>query len=68
MVLRGSSDTTKEIEILVLRHQPAVVRRRPPRPRMNGTDHALIAALTRPLPVCWPPPTVTTTARFTVTT
>jgi hypothetical protein len=43
MVLRGSSDMTKEIEILVLRHQPAVLRRRPPRPRMNGTDRALIA-------------------------
>jgi hypothetical protein len=42
---------TKEIEILVLRHQPAVLRHRPPHPRMNGTDHALIAALTRPLPV-----------------
>jgi putative transposase len=51
MVLRGSSDMTKEIEILVLRHQPAVLRRRPPRPRMNGTDRALIAALTRLLPV-----------------
>jgi putative transposase len=46
VVLRGSSDMTKEIEILVLRHQPAVLRR-PPRPRMNGTDRALIAALTR---------------------
>ena len=51
MVLRGSSDMTKEIEILVLRHQPAVLRRRPPRPRMNGTDRALIAALTRLLPM-----------------
>jgi hypothetical protein len=50
MVLRGSSDMTKEIEILVLRHQPAVLRRRPPRPRMNGTDRALIA-ITRLLPV-----------------
>jgi hypothetical protein len=27
-VLRGSSDTTKEIEILLLRHQLALLRRR----------------------------------------
>ena len=29
MVLRARSDATKEIEILVLRHQLAVLRRRP---------------------------------------
>jgi putative transposase len=51
MVLRGSSDMTKEIEILVLRRQPALLRRGTPRPRMNGTDRALIAAPTRLLPV-----------------
>jgi putative transposase len=38
---------TKEIEILVLRRLPALLRRGTPRPRMNGTDRALIAALTR---------------------
>jgi putative transposase len=31
MVLRTRSDTTKEIEILVLRHQLAVLQRRTPR-------------------------------------
>ena len=51
MVLRTRSDTTKDIEILVLRHQLAVLRRRTPRPRMTWTDRALIAALTRLLPV-----------------
>jgi hypothetical protein len=45
IVLRTRSDTTKEIEILVLRHQLAVLRRRTPRPRMSWTDRALIAAL-----------------------
>jgi putative transposase len=50
MVLRTRSDTAKEIEILVLRHQLAVLRRRTPRPRMSWTDRALIAALTRLLP------------------
>ena len=52
IVLRTRSDTTKEIEILVLRHQLAVLRRSTPRPRMTWTDRALIAALTRLLPAC----------------
>src|SRR4051812_689004 len=51
IVLRTRSDTSKDIEILVLRHQLAVLRRRTPRPRMTWTDRALIAALTRLLPV-----------------
>src|SRR5689334_5952812 len=50
MVLRARSDATKEIEILVLRHQLAVLQRRTPRPRMSWTDRALITALTRLLP------------------
>ena len=41
MVLRTRSDTTKDIEILVLRHQLAVLQRRTPRPRMSWTDRAL---------------------------
>jgi putative transposase len=50
MVLRARSDTAKEIEILVLRHQLAVLQRRMPRPRMSWTDRAMIAALVRLLP------------------
>ncbi|MDT7566567.1 MAG: putative transposase [Pseudonocardiales bacterium] len=50
MVLLTRSDTANEIEILVLRHQLAVLQRRIPRPRMNWADRALIAALTRLLP------------------
>jgi putative transposase len=50
IVLRTRSDTTKDIEILVLRHQLAVLRRHAPRPRTTWTDRALIAALTRLLP------------------
>jgi hypothetical protein len=51
LVPRARSDTAaKEIEILVLRHQLAVLRRRTPRPRMSWTDRALTAALTRLLP------------------
>jgi len=51
IVLRSRSDTTKDIEILVLRHQLAVLQRRTPRPSMSWTDRALLAALTRLLPV-----------------
>ena len=52
IVLRTRSDPTKDIEILVLRHQLAVLQRRSPRPRITWTERALIAALTRLLPVC----------------
>ena len=40
MVLRSRSDTTKEIEILLLRHQLAVLRRRTPRPRRGHAARA----------------------------
>jgi putative transposase len=43
-------DATKEIEILVLRHQLAVLQRRTSRPRMSWADRALVTALTRLLP------------------
>jgi len=52
MVLRTRSDATKEVEILVLRHQLAVLQRRRPRPRISWTDRAVIAALGRLLPAC----------------
>jgi putative transposase len=48
MVLHARSDTAKEIEILVLRHQLAVLQRRTSRPRMNGvTAHPISAWLTQ---------------------
>jgi hypothetical protein len=52
MVLHARSDTANEIEILVLRHQLAVLRRRTPRPQIRWSDRAVIAALTRLLPAC----------------
>ena len=51
MVLRTRSDTSKEIEILVLRHQLAVLQRRTPHRRTSWTDRGVIAALARLLPV-----------------
>jgi transposase len=50
MVLCARSDTTKDIEILVLRHQLTVLQRRTPRPRLRWIDRAFIAALARLLP------------------
>src|SRR5512132_1523127 len=48
MVARG--DAAKELEILVLRHQLAVLRRQTPRPKLEPADRALLAAISRVLP------------------
>jgi hypothetical protein len=45
MVLRTRSDATRDIEILVLRHQLAVLRRGTPRPRLTWTDRAVVGSV-----------------------
>src|SRR3954453_17753641 len=50
MVLLTRSDSANQVEILVLRHQLAVLRRSTPRPRMRGAARAFLAALVRLLP------------------
>src|SRR4051795_12069863 len=52
IALHARSDTANESEILVLRHQLAVLRRRTPRPQIRWSDRAVIAALARLLPAC----------------
>jgi len=50
LALLAHSHTSKDVEILVPRHEIAVLRRQVVRPKPHWADRAVIAALTRLLP------------------
>jgi hypothetical protein len=50
LVLLARADRSKELEILVLRHELAVLRRQVGRPKFDPSDRLVLAALSRVAP------------------
>ena len=50
LVLLGRSEASKDAEIMILRHEAALLRRQASRPKPDWADRAVLAALARQLP------------------
>jgi len=50
IVVRGRGEASKDVELVLLRHEIAVLRRQIPRPRLAPADRLIMAVLARHLP------------------
>ena len=53
LLLLARSSASKDVKLLVLRHEVALLRRVHPTPRLDWADRAVFAALVRRAPSTW---------------
>jgi hypothetical protein len=47
IVLRGRDEASKDVELVVLRHEISILHRQVPRPRLEPADRLIVAAFAR---------------------